>query len=41
MRYSVNEVFEMLGPEALNISEVSKSSRESIEVEGKPYEGDN
>ena len=34
MRYSVNEVFEMLGPEALNISEVSKSSRESIEVEG-------
>lgn len=34
MRYSVQEVFEMLGPEALNISEVSKSSRESIEVEG-------
>lgn len=34
MKYSVNEVFEMLGPEALNISEVSKSSRESIEVEG-------
>ena len=34
MRYSVNQVFEMLGPEALNISEVSKSSRESIEVEG-------
>lgn len=34
MRYSVNEVFEMLGTEALNISEVSKSSRESMEVEG-------
>lgn len=34
MRYSVQEVFEMLGYDALNRSEVSKSSRESIEVEG-------
>lgn len=34
MKYTIQEVFDMIGPEALNISEVSKSSRESIEVEG-------
>lgn len=33
MRYSVSDVFDMLGEESLNISEV-KGPRESIEVEG-------
>ena len=33
MKYSVNEVFEMLGTEALSISEL-KGARESIDVDG-------
>ena len=33
-RYSVAEVFDMLGHEALCVQEVSHSSRASIEVDG-------
>ena len=34
MKYSISEVFEMLGPENLMVEAVRKSSRESIEVDG-------
>ena len=34
MRYSITEVFNMLGEEALNIEQVDRKSRDSIEVEG-------
>jgi 5-methylcytosine-specific restriction endonuclease McrA len=34
MTYTINEVFDMLGEESLNIQELNKKARRSIEVDG-------
>ena len=34
MRYSITDVFNMLGEDALNIEHVERKARDSIEVEG-------